>query len=194
MMHLTVELVLKSYMPKHLEPGMWFITKLNQGTVKEHVEIWALEKVPLEPLEEFVTKHGAPVEPYLIYNDDEVMATPHQIGWWDEGEHSDELRDIELKDINTILNDYEGYVDIEVEEIEHEVFPIIYENKVTMCAAGEYEEDGDWEYDDEDSELCSFCGGSGEGPTPESKCSVCKGMGEVSRYEEDDEDDRRENY
>ena len=50
-MHHPVELVLKSYMPKQLEIGMWFITKINPGTRKEYSEIWALDKMPIETLE-----------------------------------------------------------------------------------------------------------------------------------------------
>lgn len=154
-MYFTVELVLKSYMPKNLEPGMWFITKINPGTRKEYTEIWALDKHPLESLEEFVTKHGAPVEPYLMY-DEQPLAEPHEIGWWDEGPQSDELRDIELKDVNLILEEYQGYIDVQIDEWdfanEDEINPIINVEKVTLCIPGLYdEEDDEWEDDpDED--------------------------------------------
>lgn len=150
-MFISVELVLKSYMPKQLEPGMWFITKLNQGTIKEYIEIWALDKVPFEPIEEFVTKHGAPVEPYLIY-DEQVLAEPHEIGWWDDGPESDELRDIELKDVNYILEEWDGYVDVQIDdwdlEEEELINPIIYAGKVTLTIPGMYDE----EDDDDDTE------------------------------------------
>lgn len=152
-MFYTVELVLKSYMPKQLEKGMWFITKLNPGTRKEYSEIWALDKVPNQPLEEFVTQHGAPVEPYLIY-DEQVIAEPHEIGWWDEGEDTDELRDLELKDVNMILDEFDGEVDVHVDDWDYahedELNPIIYAGKVTMCIPGLYdEEDDDDEWDEE---------------------------------------------
>jgi hypothetical protein len=155
-MYYPVELVLKSYMPKQLEPGMWFINKLHQGTIKEQVEIWALEKVPFESLEEFVTKHGAPVEPYLIY-DELIVAEPEEIGWWDEGDHVDELRDITLKDINYILNEWDGavYLDIDDEtfEEEDEINPILYDNKVTLALPYEEEEEEEEEDDDEGPEF-----------------------------------------
>ena len=164
-MHQTVELVLKSYMPKHLEIGMWFITKINPGTLKEYTEIWTLNAHPHETLEEFIVKNGAPVEPYLIY-DEQVIAEPHEIGWWDEGEHVDELRDIELSDINFILTEWDGYVDIEIDEHDY------------------YNEEDD---DDDDSWLCSHCNGSGYGATPDVACPVCYGEGEL--YPQDDEED-----
>lgn len=160
-MYFTVELVLKSYMPKQLEIGMWFITKINPGTRKEYSEIWALDKNPFETLEEFVTKHGAPVEPYLIY-DEQALVDSHEIGWWDEGENTDELRDIELRDINLIINEWDGHVDVEIDEYdyahEEEITPILYANKVTLCLPDtykeeeeEYEEEEDWDDMDDDS-------------------------------------------
>jgi len=154
-MFYTVELVLKSYMPRQLEPGMWFITKLNPGTRKEYTEIWALDKTPSQPLEEFITIYGAPVEPYLIY-DEQVIAEPHEIGWWDSGPDYEDLRDIELKDINFILEEYDGYVDIQIDEWdfahEEELNPIIYAEKVTLCIPGTYDEDDDDEWEDDDDE------------------------------------------
>lgn len=192
-MHHTVELVLKSYMPKQLEIGMWFITKINPGTLKEYTEIWALNTHPRETLEEFIVMHGAPVEPYLIY-DEQVLAEPHEIGWWDEGDHVDELRDIELTDINFILSEWDGYVDVEIDEWdfahEEEINPVMYANKVTMTLVGMYD---DYEDDDDDDDegpwLCHHCNGSGYGATPDVACPVCKGEGEIYHNEDDDDTD-----
>ena len=187
-MYQTVELVLKSYMPKQLEIGMWFITKINPNTRKEYSEVWALDKLPQDTVEEFVTKHGAPVEPYLIY-DEQVIAEPHEIGWWDEGDHIDELRDIELQDINYILDEWDGYVDVEVDEWdyahEEEINPVLYADKVTLTVPGMYDEEED--DDDEGPWLCIACNGSGYGATPDIACSVCHGEGEI--YPEDEDDD-----
>jgi hypothetical protein len=187
-MHHPVELVLKSYMPRQLEIGMWFITKINPGTRKEYSEIWALDKMPLQSMEEFIAANGAPVEPYLIY-DEQVIAEPHEIGWWDDGEEYDELRDIELRDVNIIINDFDGYVDVEVDEYDFayddELNPILYADKVTMTIPGMYEEEED---DDEGPWLCDHCNGSGYGATPDTACPVCKGEGEIY-YDDDEEED-----
>ena len=191
-MHFTVELVLKSYMPKQLEPGMWFITKLNPGTRKEYSEIWALDKFPRESLEEFIAKNGAPVEPYLIY-DEQVLAEPHEIGWWDDGPDFDELRDIDLKDVNGIINEFDGFVDLEIDEWdfahEDEVNPIIYADKITITIPGMYDEEEE-EDDEEGPWLCITCNGSGYGATPDVACSVCHGEGEI--YPSDDEENIEE--
>lgn len=195
-MYFTVELVLKSYMPRHLEPGMWFITKLNPGTRKEYTEIWALDKTPLEPLEEFITKHGAPVEPYIIY-DEQVLAEPHQIGWWDDGPQYDELRDIELKDINLILEEYDGYIDIMIDDWdfahEDEANPILNADpitkieKVALCIPGLYDDEDDDDWEDDDS-ICAFCNGSGEGSYDGSVCSSCGGSGVDKQSDDGDPD------
>lgn len=187
-MHQTVELVLKSYMPKQLEVGMWFITKINPGTLKEYSEVWALKKLPFETLEEFITTNGAPVEPYLIY-DEQVVAEPHEIGWWDEGEHMDELRDIELADVNFILTEWDGYLDVEVDEWdfahEEEINAILYAEKVIMCLPKMYEE----EDDDEGPWMCGACNGSGYGATPDVICLICHGDGEIYPPQEEDDAD-----
>jgi hypothetical protein len=192
-MYCTVELVLKSYMPKRLELGMWFITKLNPGTRKEYSEIWALDKFPTESLEEFIVKNGAPVEPYLIY-DEEVIAEPHEIGWWDDGPEYDELRDVELKDVNNIINELDGFVDVEIDEWdyahEEEINPILYASKVTMTVPDMYEEEDD---NDEGPWLCNACNGSGYGSTPDTTCVVCKGDGEIYEHEDDDDTDLDDN-
>lgn len=189
-MYYTVELVLKSYMPKQLEVGMWFITKINPGTRKEYSEVWALDKYPAETLEEFVTKHGAPVEPYLMY-DEQALAEPHEIGWWDEGEDTDELRDIELADVNFILTECDGHIDVQIDDwdyaYEEEINPVLYANKVTLTLPGLYEEED--EDDDYDGPwLCGTCNGSGYGATPDVACPICHGEGEIYPLQEEDDD------
>jgi hypothetical protein len=52
------------------------------------------------------------------------------IAWWDEGEHTDELRDITLKDINYIFKEFDGYVDVQLDDDEEEI--LMYENKIVL--------------------------------------------------------------
>jgi hypothetical protein len=140
-MYQSVELVLKSYMPKQLEVGMWFLNREN--------ELWILDKVPSEPIEQFVVINGAPVEPYLIY-DEQVIATPDEIGWWDDGPEFDDLRDLQVDDVNFLNDEFGGFVDIEIDEERHyegELVPILYDGKVVICFPGTYVE-----YDEEDDD------------------------------------------
>lgn len=106
---ITGELVFKSHMPKTLEKGMLFINP-------ETTTIWALEhNVRPEDMDKFLVEHGAPVEPYILDDDDNVLLTPDQIGWWDDGPDTDELRDITVDDFNMIINEYDEMIDIQLE-------------------------------------------------------------------------------
>lgn len=129
-MYYNAELVLKSYKPLAIEIGMRFVRINSDKTV----ELFEITKANYDP-EEFFQRHGAPVELYVMGEHDHILATPEQIGWFDPSEESDEYRDIELKDINLILQEHEGHVEIEIEEVAYQyggINPIIEEGKVII--------------------------------------------------------------
>jgi len=138
MYHYEAELALRSYMPKRLEIGMLFADVTEEGTT-----LWELDKIPRDE-EEFMVENGAPMEVYIIDNDDSVIAEPHEIGWFDEGDDTDELRDITLDDINYILNEFDGWLEIEIIEDffdeDEQVIPNMYEQKVVVRLLTEEEE------------------------------------------------------
>jgi hypothetical protein len=155
-MFIEALMVFKSYKPLKLEKGMLFL--VQQPRFKEIVK---LDRVPANE-EEYVKINGYPVEPYIIDvvnpnlpQDEVILATPEQIGWFDEGEWCDELCDIEVRHFNRIIEGYDGYVLIEVDYDEEEgdetmFSPVLYNNKVTISYADledEYDEDDD---DDEE--------------------------------------------
>jgi len=150
-MFILAELVLKSYKPTKLEPGMWFVQKFQTGTKWEHSEVFVLDKVPQDE-QDFINRNGYPVHPYIIGEDDEILAEPEEIGWWDEGEETDEYRDITINDINLIINDFDGeiviegewfgYDDDECQYPEDKFFPTLYADKVVLSFP-EYEDE--WE-------------------------------------------------
>ena len=139
-MWLSVEIALKSYLPLELEEGMLFVNRIFIGVIEPYVELWQLEEIP-EDMDEFMAKHGAPVELLIVDEDGDVLATDEEIGWWDEGEDTDELRDITLDDINLVLRAWEGYLAIEIDE-ETET-PIIMEDKVVLSL--DQEDINDWD-------------------------------------------------
>jgi hypothetical protein len=157
-MYILAEIVLKSYKPAKLEVGMWFVQKFQTRTRWEHSEVFELQQLPQNE-QEFIDKNGYPVEPYIIGEDDEILAEPDEIGWWDEGEETDEYREITLRDINFIINEFDGQVAIEVdymgydpdidEEGEEIVYPediqvpVTYDDKVVLSMPSEewYEDD-----------------------------------------------------
>ena len=134
----TAEIALKSYLPLELEEGMLFVNRISVGVIEPYVELWELEEVP-EDMDEFMAKHGAPVELFIIDENENILATHDEIAWWDEGEHTDELREITLDDINYLLRELDGYVDIDIDE---DYGPTIYEGKVVL---GLEPEEEDWD-------------------------------------------------
>ena len=111
-MWFAAEIVVKSYLPSELEVGMLFVNRISVGVVEPYIELFELEEVP-EDKDAFMSKHGCPVELAIIDEDEDLIATKDEIGWWDDG---DEYRDITLKDINYIFRELDGYVDIELDD------------------------------------------------------------------------------
>jgi hypothetical protein len=143
-MWLPAEISLSSYLPSELEVGMLFINRISVGVIDPYIELFELEEIP-EDADAFMAKHGAPVELVIIDEDEELLATHDEIGWWDDGEDTDELRDITLDDINYLLRELDGYVDIEVDE---DYGPVIYDGKVVLTVVPDDFEDWDTTLDE----------------------------------------------
>jgi hypothetical protein len=119
---------------------MLFVNRISVGVIEPFIELFELEEIPEDP-DAFMSRHGVPVELAIIDEDGDLLASHDEIGWWDEGEHTDELRDITLDDINYILRELDGYVDIEYDEDEGIVF---MEDKVVLSLVPDEEFD-DWD-------------------------------------------------
>ena len=135
-MYIWAKLIFVSYQADKFERGMMF--RDDDGSIFQHI-------YSTSSFEEFIKRNGYPVKPYIISipaNRDDapvVLATPDQIGWWDDNpwDESDdaELRDVELKDFNYILEEDDGILDIEVADHMYEqdiIEPVIYAGKVTL--------------------------------------------------------------
>jgi hypothetical protein len=142
-MYYSAQLVLTNYKPLHIEQGMWFKNVVYPNTDREYTEIWILTK-HIRTDEELIRSYGYPIEIHVIANG-EVLAYPHQIGWWDEGDCTDELRDITIRDINSILRN-EGKIEIDISENAYKIgviSPTIEEGKVILRYPIEDEEEID---------------------------------------------------
>jgi hypothetical protein len=149
-MYYPAELVYKNYMPDELTPGMLFMNILHQGTVKETVELWTLDRAPQDK-DRFLSENGAPVELFIIDDEGDVLAEPAEIAWFDLGEAFMTLTDISLKELNIILNEDDGLVEIEIDDEDYEegyITPILQMDKVTLrflTYDDDYEDDlSDW--------------------------------------------------
>ena len=117
-MYIDAELVLKSYKPLKLEEGMFFVNKIVRT---DDIELFILEEIP-EDEETFLVTHGYPIELYVIQhellNNTEtpiILATPEQIGWWDDDD-SDEFVEISLKEINNVISQFTGLLEIYIDD------------------------------------------------------------------------------
>ena len=140
----SAELVIKSYMPKALEKGMLFVIVNETGTI-----LWELDHIP-QDFERFIVKNGAPIEVLVMdVDNNDVLAQYNEIGWIDDGDDVDELREITLEDINIIVNDYQGELEIEViEEFydeDEQIIPNMYNQKVILRLLCEDEDDEETE-------------------------------------------------
>ena len=131
------EIVFNSYLPPELEVGMLFVNRISVGVIEPFIELFELEELPEDP-DAFMSRHGVPVELAIIDENGNLLASHDEIGWWDEGEHTDELRDITLDDINYLLREFEGYIDIEYDEDEGVT---IIEDKVVLSLVPDEELD-----------------------------------------------------
>jgi hypothetical protein len=136
---MPAEISLSSYLPSELEEGMLFINRISVGVVEPYIELFELEEIP-EDADAFMAKHGAPVTLVITTaEDDNVRATEEQIGWWDDGDDSDEYREVTLDDINFLLRECDGYVDIEFDD-DGDI--VLIEDKVVLSLIPE--DDFEW--------------------------------------------------
>ena len=100
-MYKEAELVLHSYHPLYIEKGMYFVRHVWPGSDREYVELWKLEEDIKDNEDVFIAVNGAPVHLAIVslkypYN---IIAYTEDIAWFDEGDESEDLHDITLKEI-----------------------------------------------------------------------------------------------
>lgn len=150
-MYILAKLVFLNYIPEKFERGMRF--KSASG------EIYGFISAGM-PLEQLIEQNGYPVAPYIMpisANPDEhvePLAYSDQIGWWDDGPESDELRDVTNDDFNTVITYFDGVLQLEVSvDIAPNgtkfVTPELYMDKVTIGIAVDEELDDDEDYEDD---------------------------------------------
>lgn len=133
------EISLSSYLPSELEVGMLFTNRISVGVIDPYVELFELEEIP-EDADAFMAKHGAPVELVIIDEDGKFVASHDEIGWWDDGDDTDEYREVTLDDINYLIREFEGYVDVEIDD----EGLVVIEGKIVLALVPD-EEFEDWD-------------------------------------------------
>jgi hypothetical protein len=129
----AAEIVLKSYLPLELEEGMLFVNKISVGIMDPYIELWELDDYIPENIDTFMSVNGAPVNLFIVDEDGDIIANPEEIGLWDIGEESDELYEISLEEINFLLREFDGAVEIQLDEEDEEFYvPIYYDEQVVL--------------------------------------------------------------
>jgi hypothetical protein len=110
---------------------MWFMNSLYPGTDREFVELWLLEEdIIEEEYDNFVAKHGFPVEPMVtleMENPDEadlIVAYSPEIGWVHQND--DSISEFDIDDANWIIQNNDGKVSILIDEEAYEQDGTIY--------------------------------------------------------------------
>jgi hypothetical protein len=205
-MFVQAKLILQHYIPDRIIPGMWFLALQHKNVILYEGKV--LVEAP-EQYEAFVQLNGYPVKPHIYYEGDPnvpessyLLVEPHEVGWFDEGGHTDELHDISIKELNNILED-DGYCQIEIEEhivhydddesvdayniepvedVNGHFIPTLLQGKCTIryhLHMDDFDEDDNDEECDEYDNICASCNGSGEGQWDGSVCRICGGSGDA---------------
>jgi hypothetical protein len=132
------EFAFKSYHPEELKPGMHFLSSIKVGVLEPEHLFFTLEHVP-EDEDLFMSLYGAPVHVFIMSADEEMetYAEPKQIGWFNSPD-SEVLLPITDREMNIILNEHDGYLDVECDETGD---IILYEGKVIISYLSEDEEE-----------------------------------------------------
>lgn len=149
--HAIARLKFRNYKPLVIDKDMLFHTHNYEGASV----IYQVGYVPPTEQETFIQLNGYPVEPYIELDGEIVAEGQEMIGWFDVGEHSDELSDITLRQMNTIVQNYDGWMLLEVEVFDviedeslEEILPITIEGKVVISySPDEFDDEEEPEYD-----------------------------------------------
>lgn len=114
------ELFFVNYCPLHLEKGQLFID--DSG-------VFSLEAVPVDK-DRFIKEYGHPVELNIIDSKYAVLAESHELGWLSDDDG--ELSPLTLEDINYIINECGGVVEIKVKDDCEYTTPEFFEEKVIV--------------------------------------------------------------
>mgnify|MGYP003114991046 FL=1 len=139
-MWIAVELVFHHYIPDKITEGTLFMNHLYPGSDKETVEIFEIDQSNAELIDrgiiEIPEDMGNPVQPYILDDDGKVIATPDEIGQFDHPRYEDEYQPFTPKEMNIIMQDFDGLCEILIDpdELEEDNFiqPIYVDDKVIL--------------------------------------------------------------
>ena len=144
---IAVELAFHHYEPDNFTQETLFMNVQSPGTEREHVEVFPLGSVGLELYEKQMIipdNFGYPVQPYILDDDNHVVATPDEIGHFDHPVFEDEYQVFSYKEMNIIMRDFNGLCEILVDEKELEdnfIQPVYIDELVVLRGLSPEEDD-----------------------------------------------------
>jgi|TARA_R100000084_G_C4651839_1_gene150215 hypothetical protein len=117
---IAAELAFNHYNPDTIKKGTLFMNVRYPGTDKEFVDIYCIDQLQSELIDkgifEIPPEMGMPVQPVILDDDSKVIATPDEIAWFDPGHADDKLWEFTVKEMNIIMQDFDGLCEILVDE------------------------------------------------------------------------------
>tara|TARA_R100000541_G_C1885264_1_gene82860 strand:+ start:658 stop:1104 length:447 start_codon:yes stop_codon:yes gene_type:complete len=144
-MWIAVELVFHQYGPDEIKPGTLFMNLLYVGTDKEVVEVFEIDKQTADLANKRlinIDEFGYPVQPFLLDDDGKVVSTPDEIGWFDHP-REEILQEFTTKEMNIVMRDFDGLLEIFIDEDEYEdnFIQPIYEQELVILRGLSPDED-----------------------------------------------------
>lgn len=128
-MYYPAILCTRNYNPDVLEKGMVFLGVNNE----QEINIWELQE-NVNDEDTFISKHGFPVQFYITDGYEDVIVEEDKIGWMEEDDNNN-LHELSLQEINYILNECEGNIEIKIKDEGWNIIPEYVEDKVVIRMA-----------------------------------------------------------
>jgi hypothetical protein len=151
-MYIEAKLIFQYYVPTIEEHTVSKEYIFYQTNNKGEPYVFSISGI--RDIEAFLDANGYPVRPNILLpgnpnidDSDAVLTTSDQVGWIDDGPDCDNLRDLEIKDMNSIIQDDDFNIMIEVDDETDE--PILFEGKCTIMRVDTFDE---YQQEDEDED------------------------------------------
>lgn len=135
-MYLLAHLAFKSYDPDEIKAGMLFIDARGERVIELMSDSDNKERT--------VQYLGYPVQVYIVDDNDNVLAMPHEVGLWDVNDKEHGYRPITPREYNHLMYEWDGLVEIQCIDVDPmsglPPMPALVTGKVVLRSPVEEEE------------------------------------------------------
>lgn len=142
-MYVLAHLAFRSYDPEEIKLGMLFMDTRADRVIELNNE-FALKSKGKEGL---IAHLGYPVQVYVVDDDNNVLAEPHEVGLWDVNDDTHGYREIGVREYNHLIQEWDGMVEIQCIDVDPmsglPPMPAMVTGKVVLRSPVEEEETGE---------------------------------------------------